>query len=224
MNRAVKYSIMHTTIVVLMLFQYGSASAQCPEARSGWVTINLFDLNSTDIAPQEMQSFLSELTFKLNAQIRGKLQSHGLLGDSRFEMKWCPGMQISDAKAAVSSGKKTGSAGVLWGDIDQGSGIWKSALRMTSVARSPITGLSNISYRGDTKSVVDASFIAFASYIVGKMQLEKKQTNLAKRNFNFARSLKSLPDQIESDLDNTISSLDASSSARKLTSISRGEK
>jgi len=115
---------MHTTIVVLMLFQYGSASAQCPEARSGWVTINLFDLNSTDIPPQEMQSFLSELTFKLNAQIRGKLQSHGLLGDSRFEMKWCPGMQISDAKAAVSSGKKVGSAGVLWGDIDQGSGIW----------------------------------------------------------------------------------------------------
>lgn len=197
------------------------ARAQCTEAPAGSVTIYLFDLKSPDIPPDRLHKFLDRLSFQLNNGIRADLKSRGLLGNAVFGVRWCSGLPISEVEAAVNRGKRLGSAGVMWGYIDQGSGQLRSTMRFTSLTEKPITDLSNIIFSTGSLETLGEVYRAFAAYLLGKMYLRENELSLARRTLNYARELKALPDLLAQDLNATLISMDQSSSTKKLAVIGR---
>ena len=195
--------------------------AQCSEAPSGSVTIYLFDLKSPDIPPDRLHKFLDRLSFQLNNGIRADLKSRGLLGNAVFGVRWCSGLPISEVDAAVNRGKSLGSAGVMWGYIDQGSGQLRSTMRFTSLTEKPITDLSNIIFSSGSLESLGEVYRAFAAYLLGKMYLRENEVSLARRTLNYARELRALPDLLAQDLNATLISMDQSSSTKKLAVVGR---
>lgn len=200
------------------------ATAQCDQAEQGSVTIFLFDYNSPDITPSELIKFLDVLTFKLNNGIREELKSRGLLGKTKFFVRWCSGYPVSEPDAAVRNGKKMNSSGVMWGYIDQSSGQLRSSTRLTSISDKPITDLSNITYGKSSGDRVDESYVAFAAYIVGKIHAQRRDFVLARKCLLFARELKRLPELLAKDLSETLAMVDQGSIAAKLTPVGRASK
>ena len=197
------------------------ANAQCTEAGKGSITLYMFDFKSQDIPQDRLHKILDILTFKLNNAIREDLNSRGLLGGTPFSIRWCSGKDVSAHEAAVSSGKMLNSSGVFWGFIDQSAGQMKSVLKLTSLVDNPITDLRNIVYRNESREVVDASYLAFASYIVGKTHLLRGNVQLARKCFKYARELRALPDLLQRDCGVALAQLDQENPARKLTAVGR---
>jgi hypothetical protein len=207
--------------IVVLLAMSAPAFSQCEEAQQGSVTIFLFDFKSPDIPQDKLHKFLDILTFKLNNGIRETLRNKGLLGKTNFVVKWCSGYPVSEQNSAVNNGKKLNSSGVMWGIIDQSTGQLKSSTKLTILTDKPLTDLSNIVFERDVKELVDNSYIAFCAYILGKVYLHQRDMTLARRSFLYARELKSLPDLLLKDLNETLGSIDQNSSAGKLSSIAR---
>lgn len=211
-------------MLLCMICLHGSARAQCDEAPQGSITIFLFDLKSPDIQQGDLHKFLDKLTFKLNTGIRATLQNRGLLGKSNFIVKWCSGYPVTEQTAAVNNGKKLNSSGVMWGFIDQSSGQLKSSTKLTNLTDKPLTDLSNVIFDPGARELVDESYISFGAYILGKVYFNKRDMTMARKCFLFVRELKSLPELLLKDLNDTLNVIDQNSSANKLTSIAKGGK
>jgi hypothetical protein len=208
-------------IILCAVFLPLAANAQCTEAGKGSITLYMFDFKSQDIPQDRLHKILDILTFKLNNAIREDLNSRGLLGGTPFAIRWCSGKDVSAHDAAVSSGKLLNSSGVFWGFIDQSAGQMKSVLKLTALVDNPITDLRNIVYRNESREVVDASYLAFASYIVGKTHLLRGNVQLARKCFKYARELRALPDLLQRDCGVALAQLDQENPARKLTPVGR---
>ncbi|MBL0175492.1 MAG: hypothetical protein IPP94_09560 [Ignavibacteria bacterium] len=198
-----------------------AARSQCTGAAQGSITIYMFDFKSQDIPQDRLHKILDMLTFKLNNAIREDLSSRGLLGGTPFAVRWCSGKDVSAHESAVSSGKQLNSAGVFWGFIDQSAGQMKSVLKLTALVDNPITDLRNIVYRNESRESVDASYLAFAAYIVGKTHLSRGNVQLSRKCFKYARDLRALPDLLQRDCGIALAQLDQQNPARKLTPVGR---
>ncbi|MBI5645457.1 MAG: hypothetical protein HY962_00880 [Ignavibacteriae bacterium] len=214
-------------LLLPMLAWFGSAGsvafaqAQCAEAVKGSITIFMFDLKSTDIENDRLRKMQDVLAFRLNNAIRDDLTARGLLGGSKFAVRWCSGQDVNAADAAVNAGKRLHSAGVFWGFIDQSAGALKTSLKLASLVEEPISDLRNIIYRPDAKESVDDSYLAFAAYIVGKTHLQRGNLPLARKCFKYAKDLRALPDLLQRDCQLALSALDQDNPARKLTPVGK---
>jgi hypothetical protein len=198
--------------------------AQCTEAEKGSVTLFLFDMTSPDLPQDKLHRFLDILTFKLNTGIRDDLKSRGLLGRSPFAVRWCSGSTVTAPDDAIERGRRLGSAGVMWGVLDGGSGRLKSALKLTSLTGQPITGLSNVIYGQNQSELVNESYLAFAAYLLGKQHMKEGNNALARRALLYARDRKGLPDALEADLKKSLTTLEQGNPASALKPVGRGAK
>lgn len=202
----------------------------CPRSPSGAVTMYVFDLKAVKLDPQTAETIPEWLSEKLDRGIRAHLESYNLLGNLKIRVRICGSFPVKTPEAAVVFGQRLGTPAVVWGDV-VGSSTEKltARLKFTSLLDEPITDITSIQYNSidslyQPGASVHKAYFAFASFILGKIHLQQKNTPLALKCFHHAQELNALPPEMATNLNAALQKLNATNIAGALTPIGGGSR
>jgi hypothetical protein len=188
----------------------------------------LFDLQSS-LGAAESDQFMVALHHVLARAINEHLRSFRLIDQNDLEVKRCPQCVINDEDRAVLSCQRLHAPGVMWGFVNkQTSGLSSSMTFTTALGNKPVHEFSDVNYKFKqsiseiVRANVDESYLAFASYVQGKLYLAEGNKNAALKCFNHVKSLKAQLPEIQNDANRLIDSLKQTSPTVSLKPLEGG--
>ena len=176
------------------------------------ITLYLFDLESDKNSATQISLLLNTMRDKMKSEIINYFETYELSRGLTLEMARCSGFKVEEERFAVHYGQRLNASGVVWG-YGQSRDSLNTVISLTSLEEPPLSGRTTISYSNDITEIVEISrrvpkeYLAFATYILGKVHLEKGNRTSAKRCFNNVRDLNALPPEYQQSLNVLLKSL-----------------
>jgi hypothetical protein len=201
--------------------------------------LSLFDLNFLGSDRSEADLFHDSLVRHLNsgipASLAGSSEGSDILGGIDLQVKWCPvGVPVKTPDMAIDFGEQIGSPGVMWGfasdrEIDGEMTILLS-MNFHSLNGKTVWSSCGIPYKEDDHGSIrfdehpHEAYLAFSSFVLGRMHLHAGELDLARRCFRHASELDVLTDTLETELEEKLKFLDESSNpSANLTTLRGGQ-
>ncbi|MEN8224615.1 MAG: hypothetical protein ABFS05_04570 [Bacteroidota bacterium] len=187
------------------------------------VTIYLFDLQSEN-REFDISTLLNTLIFKVKREVVNHIEAYNLSGDLKLEITRCSGFEVHDERYAVHYGERLQAEGIIWG-FSQILDSINTVISLTYIDTTTLTGLTSISYSNNIQEVVEVSqpisneYLAFSSYILGKVHLQKGNDAYAKRCFQDAKAMNALPEEYSRSLADLLDEMNAGNIASGLGPI-----
>ncbi len=202
----------------------------CADPDTNSDILYVFDLSRPDeLSSGELIFFLNELTHKLDRGIQAHMESYRLLGIKKLKIRWCTNLSVDNQNAAVAFGERLSAPGIIWRYMRQTGDGFQSNICFTSLLDDGISGYSRIFYKNDVSNLLepdlplDDAYLAFASYMLGKLYLIRGDEIMARRCFIHSRELNALPDALKDNLSEILESLEKTNIARDLTPIGESD-
>ncbi len=225
-NNTIKPNNVTISLVSSTFDKYYPLVDACADADTNTDILYLFDLSRPDeLTSGELIFFLNELSHRLNRGIQTHMESYQLLGGKKLKIKWCNNISVDNQDAAVAFGERLSAPGVIWRFMKQADAGFQSNICFTSLLDDDISGYSRISYSNDVSNLLepdlplDDAYLAFASYMLGKLYLKRGKEIMARRCFYHSKELNALPDALKENLDKLLQTLETTNIAKDLTPV-----